>query len=252
MAKVISIAIQKGGCAKTTTTINLASSLVMQGKKVLVIDSDPQANLSYACGKENEQKTIYEVMKKDCTIKESITSTDEFDIISSNILLCGAEHEFTNTGREYILSKAIKPISDNYDYILIDCPPSLGILTINAFTASDYIIIPVEPSYFALQGLGQLYETISTVKEYCNKNLTLLGIVLVKYNARTNLNKSASDDVYDAAKQMDTKVFNTKIHESTVVKESQGMQIPLSKHAPKSKPFQDYMSLSAEIIKEVD
>lgn len=252
MAKVISIAIQKGGCAKTTTAINIASCLHIQGKKVLVIDFDPQANLSYACQKENEEKTIYEVMKNQCEISSAIVSTEEFDILASNILLCSAEQEFTNTGREYILKKAIQPAMDKYDYILIDCPPSLGILTVNAFTSSNYIVIPAEPSYFALQGLGQLANTIETVKEYCNKDLKLLGIAIVKYNNRTNLNRAAKDAVYETAHELNTKVFDTKIHEATVVKEAQGMQVPLSQHAPESKPFIDYQKLTEEILKGIE
>jgi len=252
MGKVISIAIQKGGCAKTTTAINLASCLHMQGEKVLVIDFDPQANLSYACQKENAEKTIYDVMKNQCEVSAAIVDTQEFDILASNILLCNAEQEFTNTGREYILKKSIQPILHKYDYIVIDCPPSLGILTVNAFTASDFVVIPTEPSYFALQGLGQLSNTIETVQEYCNKNLKLLGISIVKYNDRTNLNRAAKDAVYEVAKELNTKVFDAKIHESTVVKEAQGMQVPLSQHAPKSKPFMDYKKLTEEILKGIE
>ena len=252
MAKVISIAIQKGGCAKTTTALNIASCLHIQGKKVLVIDFDPQANLSSACKKESVDKTIYELMKSQCSIDEVITSTEEFDLIPSNILLCSAEQEFTNTGREYIIKKIIQPIQDRYDFIIIDCPPSLGILTVNAFTASDFIIIPIEPSYFALRGLGQLSKTINTVQEYCNKKLKLLGIVIVKYSDRTNLNKAVKDDVYEAGRVLNTKVFNAKIREATAVKESQGMQVPLSQYAPNSKAFLDYQELTNEILKGVE
>jgi chromosome partitioning protein len=251
MAKIISVNIQKGGCAKTTTSINLGSCLNTKGNKVLLIDSDPQSNLSYACGVESSEKTLYEVLRGNCKIDEAIVSLEEFDIIPSNILLSGAEQEFTKTGREYILKDALEPVLNVYDYIIIDTPPSLGILTVNSLTCANYTLIPTEASFFSLQGLGQLYQNIETVRKYCNKDLQILGLLLVKYSDRTNLNKTVSEMVEDAAKEMNTKIFNTKISESVKVKEAQGMQVTLKSYAPDCKPFINYMELTEEILSEV-
>lgn len=252
MAKVISVAIQKGGCAKTTTTVNLASCLSLKGKKVLVVDCDPQANLSFACDHEQEEVTLYDALKNPGIVNKAIASTEEFDIIPSNILLAGGEREFTQTGREYLLRKVLRPIMDDYDYIILDCPPSLGVLTTNAFTISDYVVIPVEPSYFALQGLDQLKDTIDTVKEYFNEKLQILGILLIKYNSRSNINKFALEELEKKAEEYGVKLFKTTIRESVAVKESQSLQTPLSQHAPDSNPFLDYTAFAEEVMKGVE
>jgi chromosome partitioning protein len=171
MANIISINIQKGGCAKTTTSINLASCLNVKGKKVLLIDSDPQSNLSYACGVESSEKTLYEVLRGNCNIKDAIISLEEFNIIPANILLSGAEQEFTKTGREYILKDALEPILEEYDFIIIDCPPSLGLITLNALTAADTVLVPIQCEFYALEGLSQLISTVKLVKKHLNKGL---------------------------------------------------------------------------------
>jgi chromosome partitioning protein len=251
MAKIISVNIQKGGCAKTTTSINLASCLKLKGYKVLLIDSDPQGNLSFACGVENAENTLYEVLRGTINTKDAIISLEEFDIIPSNIFLSGAEQEFTKTGRAYLLKDALEVVQNDYDFIIIDTPPSLGILTVNSLTSANYSLVPTEASFFSLQGLGQLYQQIETIRKYCNKELKILGLLLVKYSDRTHLNRAVCEMVEDAAKEMNTKIFNTKIAESIKVKEAQGMQITLKTHAPDSKPFINYMELTEEILSEV-
>ena len=190
MAKVISISNQKGGVGKTTTTGAIAAGYKIKGYKVLCIDLDPQSNLSFSSGAETEDcPTIYEVLKEEAKASFSIQKMHSFDIISSNILLSGLELEFTHTGREYLLKEALSTVKDKYDFIFIDTPPALGILTVNAFTASDYIIIPMNADIFSLKGIVQLSETIERVKRYCNPNLKVEGIVLTKFNKRTILSK---------------------------------------------------------------
>ena len=190
MSKVISVSNQKGGVGKTTTTCNLAAGLKKKGFRVLVIDLDPQGNLGFSMGADVENSaTIYDVLKGEIKTQFAIQRTETTDLIPSSILLSGIELEFTNTGREYLLKEAIKPIQEFYDYILLDTPPALGILTINAFTASDTIVVPMLSDIFSLQGIAQLYETVERVKKYCNPNLTIAGILLIRYNPRTLLGR---------------------------------------------------------------
>ncbi len=181
MAKVISVSNQKGGVGKTTTTGAVAAGFKLKGYKVLCVDLDPQSNLSFSSGAETEDcPTIYEILKGEAKSSFSIQKMSSFDIISSNILLSGIELEFTQTGREYLLKEALNTVKDKYDYIFIDTPPALSILTVNAFTASDYIIIPMLADIFSLQGIAQLSETIDRVRRYCNPNVKVEGIVLTK------------------------------------------------------------------------
>jgi chromosome partitioning protein len=183
MGKVISISNQKGGVGKTTTTGAIAAGFKLKGFKVLCVDLDSQSNLSFSAGAETEDcPTIYEVLKEEVKTSFSIQRTESFDIIASNILLSGIELEFTQTGREFLLKEALSSVKDKYDYIFIDTPPALSILTVNAFTASDYIIIPMLSDIFSLQGIAQLSETIKRVKTYCNPNLKIEGILLTKFN----------------------------------------------------------------------
>lgn len=263
MAKIISMAIQKGGCAKTTTSINLGSCLADKGNKVLLIDIDPQGNLSYGVGCENTEYTIYDVLcehydkrgKNTEGIKKAILHEPEncnFDIVPANIMLAGAEGKFTDVTRTYLLGDVLKPVEDEYDYIIIDCPPSLGVHTLNAFTASQYVIIPMEPSYFALQGLEQLNDTITDVKRYCNNpDLKVLGILLTRYTKRMNITKIALEEIYDKAKEFDMPVFESKIAEAIVIKESQALQLPLVKHEPNSKAYKEYTDFADEVIRKV-
>lgn len=259
MGKIISIAIQKGGCGKTSTTLCLASSLEEMGYKVLMVDLDPQGNLSYGLGVDDTELTIYNLLREEAegnrqsNIQDVIVRSESYavDVIPANIRLAGGEREFVNIGREYLLKKILQEVRNEYDYILLDCPPSLGIFTVNAFTASDYIVIPTEPSYFALQGLEQLNNTIETVREYCNQNLKILGVLLTRFNKRTNLAKFAVEEIEDVVKDMGTTIFSTKIGESIVVKEAQSLQIPLNKHEPKSTVNKQYREFAKEVLEGV-
>ncbi len=249
MSKVISVSNQKGGVGKTTTTCNLAAGLKKKGFRVLVIDLDPQGNLGFSIGADVETSaTIYDVLKGDVKTQFAIQKTDTADLISSSILLSGIELEFTNTGREFLLKEAIKPIQDFYDYILLDTPPALGILTINAFTASDYILVPMLSDIFSLQGIAQLYETVERVKKYCNPNLAIAGILLTRYNPRTLLGREIRGTVELIAKDLNIGIFESSIRSSVVASEAQSIQDNLIDYAPRSSIAKDYLNFTEELL----
>ncbi|MDW5300108.1 MAG: AAA family ATPase [Sedimentibacter sp.] len=249
MAKVISISNQKGGVGKTTTTGAIAAGFKLKGYKVLCVDLDPQSNLSFSSGAETEDcPTIYEILKGEAKITFSIQKVPSFDIISSNILLSGIELEFTQTGREFLLKEVLNAVKDKYDYIFIDTPPALSILTVNAFTASDYIIIPMIADIFSLQGIAQLSETIERVRKYCNANLKIEGIVLTKYSKRTILSKEIKSTAELIAEQLNTCIFNTTIRSSVAIMEAQTNQQDIYKYSPKNSATADYMDLVNELI----
>ena len=251
MGKVIAINIQKGGCGKSTTVQAIASCLSKRKYKCLAIDLDPQGNLSFSSGVESAEKTTYELLKGENSFNETVVHKNEYDIIPANILLSGADQEFTKTGREYILKDRIDEVKNQYDFIILDTPPSLGILSVNSLTASDFVIIPTEPSFYAMQGLGQLNDTIESVKKYCNKELKVLGLLLVKFNERTILNRQIKEMLESSAELMNTKVFNTYIRERIVVREAQALQKSLFEYAPQSNPCIDYNSFVDELLKEI-
>lgn len=249
MSKVISVSNQKGGVGKTTTTCNLAAGLKKKGFRVLVIDLDPQGNLGFSIGADiDTNATIYDVLKGDVKTQFAIQKTETADIIASSILLSGIELEFTNTGREFLLKEAIKPIQDYYDYILLDTPPALGILTINAFTASDTIIVPMLLDIFSLQGIAQLYETVERVKKYCNSSLTIAGILLTKFNPRTLLGREIRGTTELIAHDLNITLFNSYIRSSVVASEAQSIQRNLLDYAPKSSIAKDYVQFIDELL----
>ena len=249
MAKVISISNQKGGVGKTTTTGAIAAGFKQSGHKVLCVDLDPQSNLSFSAGAETEDcPTIYEILKGEAKITFSIQKVPSFDIISSNILLSGIELEFTQTGREFLLKEVLSTVKDKYDYIFIDTPPALSILTVNAFTASDYIIIPMLADIFSLQGIAQLSETIERVKKYCNPNLKVEGIVLTKFNQRTILSREIKGTAELIAAQLNTSLFKSTIRSSVTIMEAQTNQQDIFKYSPKNSATLDYMDLVNELI----
>ncbi|MGD9569220.1 MAG: ParA family protein [Sedimentibacter sp.] len=249
MAKVISISNQKGGVGKTTTTGAVAAGFKLKGYRVLCVDLDPQSNLSFSSGAETEDcPTIYEILKGEAKTSFSIQKMPSFDIISSNILLSGIELEFTQTGREFLLKESLSSVKDKYDYIFIDTPPALSILTVNAFTASDYIIIPMLTDIFSLQGIAQLSETIDRVRKYCNQNLKVEGIVLTKYNKRTILSREIKGTAELIAKELNTSIFNSTIRSSVAIMEAQTNQQDIYNYSPKNAAAQDYMELVEELI----
>jgi len=246
--KIISVANQKGGVSKTTTTQAITILLNNQGKKTLAIDLDPQENLSFAMKANlNRIPTIYNVMKGEITASKALQKTDSGDIVPANILLSGSDTEFTSTGREYLLKETIQEISKQYEYIIIDCPPALSILTINAFVASDYIIIPSIADIFSLQGMGQLNNTIQSVKKYCNSNLKIAGILLTRFNKRTKLANHIQKTLDITTKSMDTILFNTYIRNSISIQESQYQRQNMIRYDQKSKANLDYINFIKEL-----
>lgn len=250
---IISISNQKGGVGKTTTTQSLASGLSSRGYKVLSIDLDPQSNLSTALGADTSQISIYEVMKGTAKICDVIQKTNSGDIAPSNILLAAAEIEFFQMmKREELLKSELMPISNDYDFILIDTPPALGVLTINAFTASDRLIIPMGADVFSLQGIGQLSNTINQVKKYCNPNFMVEGILLTKYNPRTILGRDLKNVVADVATQLNTKVYNTLIRSSVSIQEAQTQTANILEYAPSATAQLDYQKFIDEFLEELN
>ncbi len=249
MSKTICITNQKGGVGKTTTTYALGLGFRTKGFKVLIIDLDPQGNLSFSVGAETDESlTIYEVLKGDCSAEEAIQHTPIIDIIPSNIILSGVDLEFTHTGREFLLKEALLNVQNKYDYIIIDTPPSLNILTINAFTVSDKIIIPMIADIFSLQGITQLYETIDKVRRYCNPSIIIEGILLTRYNKRAILSNEIKGTAEMIARELNTMVFDTHIRSSISIQEAQTKQENLYYYAPRNSAVTDYMKFVEELL----
>jgi len=250
MSKVIAVANQKGGVGKTTTTINLASSIAVAEIPVLLIDIDPQANATSGLGlsKENDLPSIYDVLINDSDIKGSIQKTQMpfLDIIPSHINLAGAEVELVNMpDREKIMLKAISSIRRNYQYIFIDCPPSLGLLTLNSLTAADTVLIPVQCEYFALEGLSQLMNTINLVKKGLNPALEVEGVLLTMFDSKTNLSKQVADEV---RKYFGEKVYQNMILRNVRISEAPSFGKPLILYDAMSKGTENYLDLAREIM----
>ncbi|MDZ7714749.1 MAG: AAA family ATPase [Balneolaceae bacterium] len=250
MGKVISIANQKGGVGKTTTAINLAASLAAIEHPTLVIDIDPQSNTTSGLGIETKTVTnsVYEIMVGGVEASEAIRETELpfLDLIPSHINLVGAEIEMIDREqRERILQKAIKGLSDKYDFVIIDCPPSLGLLTINALTASDSVIIPVQCEYFALEGLGQLLNTIKIVRQHLNTELEIEGVLLTMFDTRTRLSEQVADEV---RKYFDDRVFKAIIARNVRLAEAPSFGKPALLYDSTSRGAKNYLSLAKEII----
>ena len=250
MAKVISIANQKGGVGKTTTAVNLSACVASKGKKVLLIDIDPQGNASSGLGVvADENKSIYNVIVDDIEIKDTIKPTmiKNLKVCPANINLAGAEIELVSmVSRETRLKTAVDSVKDEYDYVFIDCPPSLGLITLNSFTASDSVLVPIQCEYYALEGLGQLINTINLVKKHLNKNIKVEGVVLTMFDSRTNLSTQVGEEV---EKYFGNKVFQTIIPRNIRLSEAPSHALPINLYAPDSKGAETYKKLAKELIK---
>jgi len=250
VGKVVSIANQKGGVGKTTTAVNLSTLLAKKGKKVLLIDTDPQGNATSGLGiDKNVELSTYDLLISDVTAEEIIqdTAIKNLDISPSNINLAGAEVQLVSMmSREQRMKEKIDVIKNNYDYIIIDCPPSLGLITLNAFTASDSVLIPVQCEYFALEGLGQLLNTVELVRKHLNKNLYIEGALLTMYDIRTNL---ANQVVREVKKFFQNKVYKTVIPRNVRVSEAPSYGMPISVYDPKSKGARSYEKFTREFLK---
>ena len=250
MGRTIVIANQKGGVGKTTTAINLSASLADLGKKILVIDTDPQGNTSSGLGVEKNEveNTVYELLIGESKIEECIQKEviENLDIISSNINLAAAEIELTGfEEKEFILKKAVDQVRENYDFIIIDCPPSLNTLTINAMTTADSVLVPIQCEYYALEGLSQLIHTIELVKERLNPELYMEGVVFTMYDARTNLSLQVVENVKDNLQQT---IYKTIIPRNIRLAEAPSHGLPIHLYDPKSAGAESYMLLADEVI----
>jgi len=247
MSKVISISNHKGGVGKTTSAINIGAGLNKLKKKVLLIDLDPQANLSQSLGIIEPEFTIYGALKGDYKL-QPIEVAKGLDLIPSTLDLSGAEVEMSGeAGREYILKELIDPIKNSYDYVIIDSPPSLGLLTINSFTASDEIFIPLQAQYLALQGLTKLMEVVDKIKQRLNKGLSIGGVFITQYDSRKVLNRDVAETIQTHFKD---KVFKTKIRDNIALAEAPSQGLDIFRYNSKSYGAEDYLKLSKELIKK--
>mgnify|MGYP000251160651 FL=1 len=250
MGRIIAVANQKGGVGKTTTAINLAACLAEAGKKVLTIDLDPQGNMTSGLGvdKNEVENTVYELMLDECSVKESMTDTviDGMKVIPSNVNLAGAEIELLGIPeKEYILRNAVDYIKEDYDFIVIDCPPSLSMLTVNALSAADTVLVPIQCEYYALEGLTQLLHTINLVKSRLNPDLEMEGVVFTMYDARTNLSLQVVENVKD---NLQERVYKTIIPRNVRLAEAPSHGLPINLYDARSTGAEAYHQLAEEVI----
>ena len=246
MSKVISISNHKGGVGKTTSAINIGAGLNLLKKKVLLIDLDPQANLSQSLGIIDQERNIYGALRGEYKL-QPIEILKGLDVIPSTLDLSGAEIELSSEpGREYILKELIEPLRASYDFIIIDSPPSLGLLTINSFTASDEILIPLQAQYLALQGLAKLVEVVDKIKQRLNKGLKVGGVFITQYDSRKVLNRDVVETIQAHFKD---EVFKSKIRDNIALAEAPSQGLDIFRYNGKSNGAEDYLSLSKEILK---
>ena len=249
--KVITIATMKGGTGKTATAAAIWAGLNMRGYKSIALDLDPQCNLSDGAGAATTGKTVFGAMTGEIGAVEAIQTIDDMDVIAGSAFLSAADNTFTETGKEYRLKELLEPLKKkNYDFCIIDTPPSLNVLTVNALTASDSVIIPVQSDINAITGLTKLYYTVDAVRKYFNPGLQIEGVLLTRYNPRTTMSREVLELLDSSTEQLGTKLFNTKIRDSVKVAESAARKQPLLKAYPTATAAQDYNALIDEILND--
>lgn len=249
--KVITLSNQKGGVSKTTTAAALASGLSHRGFRVLAVDLDPQCNLSVGAGVDvlNVSGTLYSVFKGETDVEAAIYKSEiGYSVLPGGLALAGADMEFTHTGREFMLSEALERVSEAFDYCVIDTPPTLGILTTNALAASQAVIIPLTADAYALQGLTQLNGLIQNVRKYCNRGLTVAGLLLTRYSDRQNVSKAIRSQIEAKAAEIGTQVFKTTVRESVAVREAALLRADIFTEAPKANATLDYTAFIDEVM----
>jgi len=247
---ILTITNQKGGAGKTTTAAELGAALRKKGKSILFIDLDNQGNLTFAMKGNPNKPGSYEILTNKAKAPQIIQTTEQGDLLTASPALAGIESELTATGKEYRLKKALARLPQKYDFIIIDTPPALSTLTINALTASDAVLIPVQADAFGLQGIASLRETIEAVQEYCNPRLYVAGILITQYNARTNITKQMTDYLNRIAETLNTHLFNAKIRQCTAIKDAHARQMDIYAYAPRSNAAKDFDALATEFLKE--
>ena len=251
---IVAVANQKGGVGKTTTAQALAAGLAERKYRVLGIDLDPQGNFSTACGAENYNVlTAYEVMKRGVDIREAIQHMKGgYDVVPANIMLAGAEQELSQTGKEHRLKEAVSVVAGEYDFIVIDTPPSLGVLTVNAFTCATDILIPTTAGIFATAGISQLNETVSSVQKYCNPGVKIRGILFTRFNPRANISRQIKELTEQLSEYISAPIYQTYIRAGVVVEEAQANKADIFDYAGKSTVAEDYRAFIEEFLKGAD
>lgn len=247
MKEIIAVVNRRGGVGKTATAHALGAGLILKGNKVLFVDLDSQSNLSYDLGVTKPDISAMDVLTGEATAEQAILHTPQGDLIPASEDLATADTAITGTGKEYRLQEALQPLKEMYDYIIIDTPPALGTLTVNALTACTGAIIPAQAEIHSLQGIGLLNDAIEAVKKYCNRDLYIKGIVITRYNGRAVLSKDMRDNLEAIAAQLHTKVFKEPIRECISIKEAQAAQQSIFEYAPRSNAARDYMALIDEL-----
>lgn len=248
--RILAVANQKGGVGKTTTAHALSAGLADRGFKVLAVDLDPQGNLSSVCGAEcYDLPTVYQVLRRDVEPGKAVQHVSGYDVIPSNIMLAGAEQELSQTGKEHRLKEALELIGGGYDYIVIDTPPSLGVLTVNAFTAAGDIIIPTTAGIFATAGISQLSDTVKNVQKYCNPSVRIAGILFTRFNPRANISRQIKELTEEISKYISAPVYKTYIRSAVAVEEAQAVKADIFSYAGNSTVSEDYNAFIDEFLK---